>query len=30
MNLTDETTRQFEYRCPNCYAKEIVPKEDEE
>lgn len=27
MNLTDETPRQFEYRCPNCYASETVRKD---
>ena len=29
MSLTDETPRQFEYRCSNCYAREIVKKDKE-
>ncbi len=29
MNLIDETTKLTEYRCPECYNKEIEWKDDE-
>lgn len=30
MSLIDETTKLTEYRCPDCYHKEIEWKEDDE
>lgn len=27
MALIDETTKVVEYRCPNCYQKQIVEKD---
>lgn len=29
MSLIDETTKLIEYRCPDCFEKEIVRKDDE-
>lgn len=29
MNLIDETTKLTEYRCPECYNKEIEWKDEE-